>query len=138
MSQILLIAISKSLYLDNVSVNFAEVLPSDGTAISVSIPLLSFLSLTTMSGLCPCRCAQAYPRALQPHFSHLLLLAGVYTTSQFSRLHNLCRSFNKRMPLSCYADICTLFLLILGTPRQCDQWTLQIFRRSCSEGQLHL
>ena len=34
----------KSLYLDNFSVNFAEVLLSDGAAMSISMHLLSFLS----------------------------------------------------------------------------------------------
>ena len=48
---ILLTSISKSLYLDNFSVNFAEVLLSDETDMSVSMHLLSFLSLTTMSDL---------------------------------------------------------------------------------------
>ena len=40
-SHILLTSISKSLYLDNFSVNFAEVLLSDGTAMSMSKHLLS-------------------------------------------------------------------------------------------------
>ena len=40
-SHILLTSISKSLYLDNFSVNFAEVLLSDGTAMSLSKHLLS-------------------------------------------------------------------------------------------------
>ena len=40
-SHILLTSISKSLYLDNFSVNFAEVLLSDGTALSMSKHLLS-------------------------------------------------------------------------------------------------
>ena len=40
-SHILLTSISKSLYLDNFSVNFAEVLLSDGTAMSMSKHLIS-------------------------------------------------------------------------------------------------
>ena len=40
-SHILLTSISKSLYLDNFSVNFAEVLLSGGTAMSMSKHLLS-------------------------------------------------------------------------------------------------
>ena len=40
-SHILLTSISKSLYLVNFSVNFAEVLLSDGTAMSMSKHLLS-------------------------------------------------------------------------------------------------
>ena len=50
-SHILLTSISKSLYLDNFSVNFAKVLLSDETAMSMNMHLLSFLSLTTMPGL---------------------------------------------------------------------------------------
>ena len=50
-SLILMISISRYLYLDNFSVNFAEVFLSDETVVSMSMDLLSFFSLTTMSGL---------------------------------------------------------------------------------------
>ena len=50
-SHILLISISRSLYLDNFSVNFAEVFLSDETVVSMNMHLLFFFSLTAMSGL---------------------------------------------------------------------------------------
>ena len=50
-SHVLLTSISISLYLDSFSVNFAEVLLSDRTAMSMGMHLLYFLSLTTVVGL---------------------------------------------------------------------------------------
>ena len=123
-SHILLTSISKSLYLDNFSVNFAEVLLSDELICQWACTV--FLScLWPQCRVCwllfPCRCAEAYPSILWPRSYRLLLLAGVHTTSQLYRFHNLCRSSNECMLLSCYANKCTLFSLIQGTPRQCDQ-----------------
>ena len=64
--------------------------------------------------------------------SLLLLLAGVHTTSQLSRFHNVCRSCDECMLLSCYADKFTLFSLIPGTPRQCCQWTFISYAHALS------
>ena len=80
--------------------------------------------------LFPCQCSQAYPRVLWPRCFQLMSLAGVHTTSQLYRFRNLCRSSNECMLLSCFADKCTLFSQIPSIPQQCDQSTLQIFRRS--------
>ena len=48
---ILVISISRSLYLDNFSVSLLATFLSDGTDISMKMHLFSFLSLITMSGL---------------------------------------------------------------------------------------
>ena len=83
-SKILVTSISKSSNLDNFSVNFAEVLLSDETAASMSVHLLSFLSLTTMS-----RLLASVNLAVLSYCSWLVFI--VHTTSQLSRLHNLSR-----------------------------------------------
>ena len=124
-SHILLNSISKSLCLDNFSMNFAEVSLSDGTAMSMSMHLLSFLSSTTMSGLLAFISLKCVHRHI-PKYCDLAVTVVGWCLYYFSvaRFHNLCRSCDECMLLSCYADKFTLFSLIPGTPRQCYQSTI--------------
>ena len=123
-SHILLNSISKSLCLDNFSMNFAEVSLSDGTAMSMSMHLLSSLSSTTMSGLLAFISPKCVHRHI-PEYCGLAVTVVGWCSYHFSvvSISQPLQILDECMLLSCYADKFTLFSLIPGTPRQCCQWT---------------